>query len=230
MFIYKNRQILQFVLFGTKEFSMSKNENLPRQGTLPNRQVQRTCSWILEAILLLMDEKPYDKISVSDIVNKAGIARQTFYRNFKDKDEVVVQYFSNIFNSELLSIENISEKNKQDNIVLTFNTKYMVHHRTNLKKLLTIVGIEDLFTDSFNEWQNLLINQRKNRLNKEAQLVYKYKIYYQITGIIIVIMDWFKNDMPTSVDNLVKILNFFTVDTKKLYTNIPNIEIKIIDS
>jgi hypothetical protein len=203
---------------------MSKSEKLP------NRQVQRTCSWILEAILLLMDEKSYEKISVSDIVNKAGIARQTFYRNFKDKDEVVIQYFSNIFNSELLSVENISEKDKLDKIVLTFNVKYMVHHKTSLKKLLTIVGIENLFANSFNEWQNLLINQKKNKLNKEAQLAYKYKIYYQITGIVIVIMDWFKNDMPTPVDNLVKILNFFTVDTKKLYTNIPNIEIKIIEN
>ena len=209
---------------------MSTNKKQPRQGTLPNRQVQRTCSWILEAILLLMNEKPYDKITVSDIVKKAGIARQTFYRNYKDKDEVIVQYFANIFNSELLNLENTSIKDKQDNMVLTFNIKYMVTHRANLKKLLTIVRIEDLFTDSFNEWQNLLFNQRKNKLNKEVQLVYQYKIYYQITGIIIVIMEWFRNDMPIPIDNLVKLLNFFTVDTKPLYTNIPNIKIKIIET
>jgi AcrR family transcriptional regulator len=107
---------------------MSKDEKMP------NRQVQRTCSWILEAVMLLMDEKPYDKITVSDIVEKAGIARQTFYRNFKDKDEVIVRYFSTIFNSEMLSVENISGKDNQDTIVLTFNIKYMVNHRTNLEK------------------------------------------------------------------------------------------------
>jgi hypothetical protein len=95
---------------------------------------------------------------------------------------------------------------------------------------LSIVGIEKVFTDRFTEWQNLLISRGKNKLDKEAQAVYQYKIYYQITGIIIVIMDWFKNDMPVSVDNLVKILNLFTVDTKNLYAHIPNIEIKIIDS
>jgi len=194
-----------------------------------SRQVQRTCSWILEAILLLMDEKPYDKITVSDIIEKAGIARQTFYRNYKDKNEAVVQYFANIFNSELLSVENINEKDKLDNIVLTFNIKYMVNHRVNLKKLLTIAGIEDFFTDRFIEWNKMLFDQKKNKLNKEAQLVYRYKLQYQITGIIIVIMDWFKNDMPSSIDNLVKLLNFFTVDTKILNANVPNIKIKIID-
>ncbi|MDR0442105.1 MAG: TetR/AcrR family transcriptional regulator [Treponema sp.] len=197
---------------------------------LPNRQVQRTCSWILEAILLLIDEKPYDKITVSDIINKAGIARQTFYRNYKDKDEVVMRYFSNIFNNEMLIVESNSEKDKPDNIILTFNIKYMVNHRTNLKKLLTIVGIENLFADSFSEWQNLLISQKKNKLTREAQIAYRYKIFYQITGILIVIMDWFKNDMPVSIDNLMKLLNFYTVDTKSLYTNVPNIKIKLIDT
>jgi hypothetical protein len=202
---------------------MSNNEKKP------NRQVQRTCSWILEAVLLLIDEKPYNKISVSDIINKAGIARQTFYRNYKDKDEVIVQYFSSFFNSELLNVENISGRDHQDNIVLTFNIKYMVNHRTNLKKLLTIIGIEDLFTDSFNEWRKQLINQKKSKLNKEAQLVYQYKVIYQIPGIILVVMDWFKNDMPISVDNLMKLLNYFTVDTKTVYSTVPNIKIMIID-
>jgi hypothetical protein len=196
----------------------------------PNRQVQRTCSWILEAIMLLMDEKPYDKITVSDITEKAGIVRQTFYSNFKNKDEVIVRYFSNIFSSELLTVENTGGRGNHDNIVLTFNIKYMVNHRANLKKVLTIVGIESLFTESFNEWQNLLISQKKNKLHKEAHIAYRYKIQYQITGIIIVIMDWFKNDMPVPAGNLVKLLNYFTVDSKSLYTNIPSIKIRIIDS
>jgi hypothetical protein len=223
IFIYKNEQILKTAYTGTKGALMSNDSKLP------NRQVQRTCSWILEAILLLMDEKPYDKITVSDIVVKAGIARQTFYRNFKDKDEVIVKYFSNIFNEEMLTVESISEKDRQENIILTFNIKYMVNHRINLKKLLSIAGIEELFADSFSEWQNLLITQKKNKLNKEAQIAYRYKIFYQITGILIVIMDWFKNDMPVTVDKLVDLLNFYTVDTKTIYTSGPNIKIRIIN-
>ena len=194
----------------------------------PNRQVQRTCSWILEATLLLIDEKPYDKITVSDIVEKAGIARQTFYRNYKDKDEVIIQYFSNMFMSELLSVENIDDNQKHD-IVLTFNIKYMIKHRSNLVKLLSIIGIEKIFAGRFNEWFITLIKQSKIKINKEQQLVYRYKIYYQIIGILMVVMDWFKNSMPTSVDNLLKLLNLFTVDTKKHYKDVPNITIKIID-
>jgi len=237
MFYCKNGQMPKFVLFVIKGVHMSKNEKLKSDTRTiasaarhPNRQVQRTCSWIFEALLLLMDEKLYDKITVSDIIEKAGIARQTFYRNFKDKDEVVVRYFTGIFNSELLSVENINEENKHENIILTFNIKYMINHRSNINKLLTIAGIEDLFTDSFKEWHKTLFSQKKNKLNKESQLAYWYKIHYQITGIIIVVMDWFKNDMPLPVNTLLKLLNFYTVDTKILYANVPNIKIKIIEN
>ena len=195
----------------------------------PNRQVQRTCSWIMEAVLLLMDEKPYNKITVSDITNKAGIARQTFYRNYNDKEEVIIQYFSNIFNNDMLTVENVSGRSKGDNIVLTFNITYMVKQRTNLKKLLSAVGIESLLSDKFNEWQDFLTSQNKSKFISDERFVYRYQIYYQITGILRVIMDWFKNDMPIPVDNLVKLLNYLTVDTKTHYKNVPSIKIRIIN-
>jgi hypothetical protein len=177
-----------------------------------------------------MDEKPYDKITVSDIVEKAGIARQTFYRNYKDKHDVIVEYFSNIFMSELLSIENISDNKKHNNIVLTFNIKYMTKHQANLVKMLTIVGIEKLFADRFNDWLNYLTKQNKVKLTKNERFVYRYKIFYQIIGILMMIMDWFKNGMPIPVSDLVNLLNYFTVDTKQLYENVPNIKIKIIEN
>ena len=194
----------------------------------PNRQVQRTCSWITEATILLIDEKPYEKITVSDIVEKAGIARQTFYRNYKDKDEVVIQYFLKIFMSEFLIFENLNDNEKHD-IVLTFNIKYMIKNNSNLLKILSIISIENLFADKINEWLSSMIKQEKVKLKKEQQLVYRYKIYYQIIGILIVIMDWFKNGMPLSIDNLLNFINIITVDTKIHYREIPNIQIRIID-
>jgi hypothetical protein len=200
-----------------------------KEKKVPNRQVQRTCSWIFEAVLLLLNEKQYDKITVSDITTKAGIARQTFYRNYKDKDEVIIQYFANIFISEFMTMESIENKNKQENILLTFNIKYMVKHHANLKKIMSAIGIENLFLERFTEWQEMLIKQGYKKLNKEMQLIYRYKLIYQITGILRIILDWFKNDMPKPVNDLVKLLNYLTVDTKTHYTDVPNIKIKIIE-
>lgn len=41
------------------------------------------------ALATLLDEKPFDKIRVGDICDKAGVSRQTFYRHFEAKYSVV---------------------------------------------------------------------------------------------------------------------------------------------
>ena len=39
---------------------------------------------IAEAFLILLDEKPFNKITVKDIVEKCGVNRNTFYYHFQD--------------------------------------------------------------------------------------------------------------------------------------------------
>ena len=52
-----------------------------------------TRHYIMQALFKLMSENEYEKISVKDIVEKAGVGRATFYRYFKCKEDVIVYYF-----------------------------------------------------------------------------------------------------------------------------------------
>ena len=45
--------------------------------------------YIVIAFLDLLDKSPFDKISVSQIVKKAGISRSTFYLHFLDKYDLM---------------------------------------------------------------------------------------------------------------------------------------------
>lgn len=51
-------------------------------------------SQILNALEALTAEKPYPSITVKTICNRAKISRPTFYRYFKDKDDVVQWYWN----------------------------------------------------------------------------------------------------------------------------------------
>lgn len=46
---------------------------------------------ITDGLLELMNEKPFEEITVSDIVRRAGVGRASFYRHF-DSKEAVVRY------------------------------------------------------------------------------------------------------------------------------------------
>lgn len=52
-----------------------------------------TRHYIVEALFRLMSVHEYNKISVTDIAEKAGVGRATFYRYFKSKEGVIEFYF-----------------------------------------------------------------------------------------------------------------------------------------
>ena len=47
---------------------------------------------ITEALLQLMNEKTMSQISVTELVERAGVARVSFYRNFTSKENVIEQH------------------------------------------------------------------------------------------------------------------------------------------
>ena len=54
-----------------------------------NRRVAMTRRMIKDALIFLMEEKDFAKISISDICTKADINRSTFYSHYKDTRQVI---------------------------------------------------------------------------------------------------------------------------------------------
>ena len=52
-------------------------------------RVKRTYGLLMNALLELMKEKDFENLSVSDICEKAGVHRATFYKHFNDKIEFI---------------------------------------------------------------------------------------------------------------------------------------------
>lgn len=60
------------------------------------RQREESARMIEEALFTLMKEKEYAQITVSEIVSRADVARRTFYRLYREKDEVLRRYFGKL--------------------------------------------------------------------------------------------------------------------------------------
>ena len=61
-----------------------------------------TSSLMVEALLLLLEKKEYDFITVKEICEKAGVNRSTFYMHYDTKDDLLVETMKYI-NARLLS-------------------------------------------------------------------------------------------------------------------------------
>lgn len=76
---------------------MEINENQLSVLTENNRRShERVRFYIQEALLLLMEEKDYDKIKITDIINKADVSRSAFYRNYYWKKDILVDMCSRL--------------------------------------------------------------------------------------------------------------------------------------
>lgn len=60
------------------------------------KQKEQSGRMIESALFALMKEKDYARVTVSEIVKRADISRRTFYRLYKEKDEVLHYYFGRL--------------------------------------------------------------------------------------------------------------------------------------
>ena len=54
-----------------------------------DRRVEKTRTLLRDALGALIREKPYDAITVTEILDRANVGRSTFYMHFRDKDALL---------------------------------------------------------------------------------------------------------------------------------------------
>jgi AcrR family transcriptional regulator len=64
-----------------------------------DRRIQKTRDLLHRALAALIREKPYDSISVKEILGRADVGRSTFYTHFRDKDELLVSAIHDLLRS-----------------------------------------------------------------------------------------------------------------------------------
>jgi AcrR family transcriptional regulator len=62
-------------------------------------RVRRTEKLLRQAVIQLIVQKGYDNLTIQDIVNQAEVARVTFYRHYKDKEELLTACLDEVYSS-----------------------------------------------------------------------------------------------------------------------------------
>jgi AcrR family transcriptional regulator len=80
---------------------MSENDRL-HLAALKKREdarVRRTRDALGDALVTLMQEKPFDTITVQDVLDRAKVGRSTFYSHYSDKDDLLMSDAEEFFES-----------------------------------------------------------------------------------------------------------------------------------
>ena len=60
-------------------------------------RVRRTRDALGDALIALVQEKPFESITVQDLLDRAGVGRSTFYAHFSDKDDLLLSDVDDFF-------------------------------------------------------------------------------------------------------------------------------------
>ena len=63
------------------------------QSATRDRRVERTKSLLHQALIELVRDRDYDRITVQDILDRADVGRSTFYAHFRNKDHLLLGDF-----------------------------------------------------------------------------------------------------------------------------------------
>lgn len=63
----------------------------------PDARVRRTRDALGDALIALMQERPFDSITIQHVLDRADIGRSTFYNHFRDKDDLFLSDVDEFF-------------------------------------------------------------------------------------------------------------------------------------
>jgi AcrR family transcriptional regulator len=72
-----------------------------------DRRIQRTRQSLRAALFELMKAKTYDAISIDEITERANVGRATFYLHYKDKEDLLLEEFSEMANEKAQTLSEI---------------------------------------------------------------------------------------------------------------------------
>jgi AcrR family transcriptional regulator len=93
---------------------MTERESAKRRALRLNNEtanaITREC--IESALLLLMEERPFEEIGVTDIAQKAGVSRNAYYRNYGSKEAILENYLDKVIVETSKSLSRFDPKSE----------------------------------------------------------------------------------------------------------------------
>src|SRR5918994_5499480 len=91
-------------------------------------RVRRTRDALGDALIALMQEKPFETITVQDVLDRAQVSRSTFYTHYSDKDDLLMSDAEEFF--EALSMALSAHGEKSDRV---FPVREFCAHLSNVQ-------------------------------------------------------------------------------------------------
>lgn len=150
----------------------------------------------------LIKERPLDKITVTDIVNNSDMTRQTFYRCFQDKYDLVNWYFEKLVLQSFREIAN--GRSLKEALVLKF--EFIKNEHSFFKEAFKSNDFNNLVNYDYNCIYDFYLQIIENNLEHRIENDIDFLLKMYCKGSIDMTVDWVLRDMPSTIDEITNLL------------------------
>jgi AcrR family transcriptional regulator len=170
---------------------MDKREIL-RLSNMESNKLTREC--IESALIILMSEKEYSKITISELVSKAGVSRTAYYRNYASKEDILKTFLRDIISDVTTAMEQFSYVTELEPYWRTLFSTMKNHTKT--FNVLINAGLG-----------NVILEEITSHMVSSADckdIKTKYEMIFWSGAIYNILTNWSKNDLNLTENEMVE--------------------------
>ena len=173
-----------------------------------DNRVKYTKMAIENSLLELLDSKPINKITVTEVCNIADINRGTFYKHYLDIYNLIQQIENKLFTEVFSNIENfITSKDKN---IYQLSVKLFELLKEN-KKFVKIIfsenGNKNIIKKLYYKmYENYMVEWKKKNTTIDEK-IFDYIFTFTANGSISIIQRWLETGLKESPEEIAKFIN-----------------------
>lgn len=177
-------------------------------------RAKRSQAWMKTALLELIHEKEYQKISITDITDRAGLSRPTFYLHYKSKDDLLMDQLDMVFDP----VMDIYYRIKNDatiehpGIITMTNIFEAVSENAVIFRTAMQAGAEHLFIERMHQRNiDYLINLAKRCEMEIPDKVLQLTSNYLAGAFVSTIRNWIEDPNPAPAEKMGEYLSKISI-------------------
>lgn len=173
---------------------LQQNDGLRLSNAQSNKITKES---IESAILLLMKERDFKDISISDIVKRAGVSRTAYYRNYKSKEDILNKYLETVVKA--ITNEMDFTTYSEDRIGFWYSIFSKVRDHSEIYLILHRAGFEGIILSNINNL--LLAGISSDNINSKD----KYDVYFWAGAVYNILTEWITSGMKETDKEMAQI-------------------------
>jgi AcrR family transcriptional regulator len=154
-----------------------------------DRRVRNTCDALGDALVALMQEKPFKTITVRQVLDRAGIGRSTFYTHYRDKNDLLLSDVEDFL--ELMSTLLLRRREASDRIAPVRELFAHVAEMRELRAALIAANKLQDFLEMGQEYFARAIEQRLDELSsRKIASTDRTAMAHALAGALLSLMTW----------------------------------------